>query len=98
MRGAGRTLKAARAVLHFWRSLHQRQICGSGNRSFRLHRALLLPELPHQRREGLGKGLRVEHLAEIFLSLQAQGAHNINLVTPGQWRPGLIAALTLPGQ
>ena len=45
--------------------------------------------------EGLGKEISVEHLAEIFLSLQAQGAHNINLVTPGQWRPWITAALDL---
>ena len=36
-----------------------------------------------------------KHLAEIFLSLQAQGAHNINLVTPGQWQPWIIAALDI---
>ena len=45
--------------------------------------------------EGLGKEITVERLAEIFLDLQAQGAHNINLVTPGQWRPWIIAALDL---
>ena len=37
----------------------------------------------------------MERLAQIFLDLQAQGAHNINLVTPGQWQPWIIAALTL---
>ena len=37
----------------------------------------------------------MERLAQIFLDLQAQGAHNINLVTPGQWQPLIIAALTL---
>ena len=37
----------------------------------------------------------MEHLAEIFLNLQAQGAHNINLVTPGQWQPWIIAALDI---
>jgi len=45
--------------------------------------------------EGLGKEITVEHLAEIFLNLQAQGAHNINLVTPGQWQPWIIAALDI---
>ena len=45
--------------------------------------------------EGLGREITVERLAEIFLDLQAQGAHNINLVTPGQWRPWIIAALDL---
>ncbi len=34
-------------------------------------------------------------MAEIFLELQAQGAHNINLVTPGQWQPWIIAALDI---
>ena len=37
----------------------------------------------------------MEHLAEIFLNLQEQGANNINLVTPGQWRPWIIAALDI---
>ena len=45
--------------------------------------------------EGLGKEITIEHLAEIFLDLQKQGAHNINLVTPGQWRPWIIAALDI---
>ena len=45
--------------------------------------------------EGLGKEITIEHLAEIFLGLQKQGAHNINLVTPGQWRPWIIAALDI---
>lgn len=45
--------------------------------------------------EGLGKEITIEHLAEIFLDLQEQGAHNINLVTPGQWRPWIIAALDI---
>ena len=36
--------------------------------------------------EGLGREITPEHLAGIFLDLQRQGAHNINLVTPGQWR------------
>jgi len=43
--------------------------------------------------EGQGKELTVSRLAEIFLDLQRQGAHNINLVTPGQWRPWIAAAL-----
>jgi putative pyruvate formate lyase activating enzyme len=45
--------------------------------------------------EGFGKELTVEQLAAVFLDLQRQGAHNINLVTPGQWRPWIIAALDL---
>lgn len=55
---------------------------------------LFLPELPHQRR-GTGQRDHDRTSAEIFLGLQEQGAHNINLVTPGQWRPWIIAALDI---
>ena len=51
--------------------------------------------------EGLGKEISVEHLAEIFLSLQAQGAHNINLVTPTHFADGIAEEIrtlgSLPG-
>ena len=40
-----------------------------------------------------GKELSVDRLAAIFLELQQKGDHNINLVTPGQWRPWITAAL-----
>lgn len=42
-----------------------------------------------------GKVITVERLAEIFLELQAQGANNINLVTPSHYVPQIIAALDL---
>lgn len=45
--------------------------------------------------EGLGKELSPERLAQIFLSLQEQGAHNINLVTGTHFLPGILAALDL---
>ena len=35
--------------------------------------------------EGFGKDISGTRLEEIFLELQAQGAHNINLVTPTQY-------------
>ena len=101
-RAAGQTASAGRAAPESGRAactsggaLHQRHPGPAARCFLRLHpQVLLLPELPHQRRR-LGKEISVEHLAEIFLSLQAQGAHNINLVTPGQWRPWIIAALDL---
>ncbi len=42
-----------------------------------------------------GKIVTVERLSEIFLSLQKQGVHNINLVTPTMFAPQIKTALTL---
>lgn len=42
---------------------------------------------------GLGKPVSVERLREIFHELIAQGAHNINLVTPGHFAPWVAQAL-----
>ena len=43
--------------------------------------------------ENFGKPLSVPQLAAIFLRLQAQGAHNINLVTATHYAPWVTAAL-----
>lgn len=45
--------------------------------------------------EGLGKEISPEKLAHIFLDLQEQGAHNINLVTGTHFLPGILTALDL---
>ena len=94
--GAGRTLKAARAALHFWEEPCISGTHGSGTVFFSgcTLKCCFCQNYPISA-EGLGKEITVERLAEIFLDLQAQGAHNINLVTPGQWRPWIIAALDL---
>ena len=94
--GAGRTLKAARAALHFWEEPCISGTRGSGTVFFSgcTLKCCFCQNYPISA-EGLGKEITVERLAEIFLDLQAQGAHNINLVTPGQWRPWIIAALDL---
>ncbi|MBQ8610883.1 MAG: radical SAM protein [Oscillospiraceae bacterium] len=42
---------------------------------------------------GFGKNISVEHLAEIFLQLQEQGAYNLNLVTAAPYLPFVIQAL-----
>ena len=42
-----------------------------------------------------GKEITVAQLRGIFLRLRDEGVHNINLVTPGQWRPWIIAALDI---
>ena len=92
--GASGTLKAARAALHFWEEPCISGTRGSGTVFFSgcTLKCCFCQNYPISA-EGLGKEITVEHLAEIFLDLQAQGAHNINLVTPGQWQPWITAAL-----
>lgn len=40
-----------------------------------------------------GRPVTPERLAEIFRELEAQGAHNINLVNPTHFVPAILAAL-----
>ena len=44
---------------------------------------------------GLGRAVSEEELAALFLDLQAQGVHNLNLVTATHFAPGVLAALAL---
>jgi putative pyruvate formate lyase activating enzyme len=46
-------------------------------------------------RGNFGREVTEARLAEIFLELQAQDVHNINLVTPLQYTPQIISALEL---
>ena len=43
----------------------------------------------------VGKKISIERLAQIFIELQAQGAHNINLVTPTHYTLQIIEALKI---
>ncbi|HIX32130.1 MAG TPA: 4Fe-4S cluster-binding domain-containing protein [Firmicutes bacterium] len=93
--GAG--LKAARAALHFWE-----EPCISGTRgsgtvffsgctlrcAFCQNRAISAG--------GFGKEITTARLREIFEELIAQGAHNINLVSPTQFTPWILEALAEP--
>ncbi len=92
--GAAGSLKAARAALHFWEEPCISGVRGSGTVFFSgcALRCCYCQNYPISA-EGQGRELTTDRLAEIFLALQAQGAHNINLVTPGQWQPWIVAAL-----
>ncbi|MFI3170035.1 MAG: 4Fe-4S cluster-binding domain-containing protein [Faecalibacterium sp.] len=97
--GCGKTLTVARAALHHWEEPCISGTHGSGTVFFS---GCTLKCCYCQNytisAEGFGKEITPNRLAEIFLSLQAQGAHNINLVTPGQWQPWITPALTLAKQ
>jgi putative pyruvate formate lyase activating enzyme len=45
---------------------------------------------------GFGRAVTVERLREIFWELAAQGAHNINLVTPTHFSEAILEALAAP--
>lgn len=94
MCGAGSTLKVARAALHHW---EEPCISGTGGSGTVFFSGCSLQCCYCQNykisAEAFGKEISVERLTEIFLGLQAQDAHNINLVTATQWLPWVISAL-----
>ena len=99
--GAGNTLRAARAALHRWE-----EPCISGEDTARGSGTVFFcgctlgcvfcqnGSISHG---GEGQEITDRRLSEIFLELQAQGAYNINLVTPTQYLPWIEEALRLCG-
>ncbi len=94
--GATDKVMVSRAALHMWE-----EPCISGTRGsgavFFANCTLRCIYCQNYKisHEGFGKEISVERLAEIFLELQDQGAHNINLVTPTHYLPSVIAALDI---
>lgn len=94
--GGGARIKAARAALHFWEEPCISGVRGSGTVFFSGCALRCCYCQNHAISAGnFGKEISVERLAEIFLSLQQQGAHNLNLVTAGHYLPWVCAALDL---
>ena len=88
--------KIARAALHRWEEPCISGTRGSGTVFFSgcgLRCAFCQNEAISQR--GEGQIVSVERLSDIFRELEAQGAHNINLVTAAHFVPAVIAALEL---
>jgi len=46
----------------------------------------------------LGKEVKIEDLAKMMLSLQNQGCHNINFVSPTIWMPQILKALVVAAE
>lgn len=95
--GANDRVEAARASLHQWEEPPISGTCGSGTVFFS-HCSLgcvFCQNREISRRDGFGKPLSIEELAQTFLSLEQQGAHNINLVTGVHYVPHIIQALSL---
>lgn len=95
--GANDQLEAARASLHLWEEPPISGTNGSGTVFFS-HCSLgcvFCQNRQISRRDGVGKALSIEDLAQTLLSLEQQGAHNINLVTGAHYVPQIIQALSL---
>ncbi len=94
--GCSSTLKAARAALHHWEEPCISGTRGSGAVFFSgctLKCCFCQNYLISQ--GSFGKEITPKHLGEIFLSLQEQGAHNIDLITATQFLPLILPALDL---
>lgn len=88
------TLKAARASLHMWEEPCISGTAGSGTVFFSgCNLRCIFCQNYHIALGEAGREISTKHLAEIFLSLQAQGANNINLVTPTHFVPQILLAL-----
>lgn len=87
-------LRIARAALHFW---EEPCISGSGGSGTVFFSGCSLHCVYCQNQKiangSIGKEIDTGRLAEIFLELQEQGAHNINLVTGGHYLFHIIDAV-----
>ena len=96
--GADDKLVVARAALHHWEepclSGAPEDARGSGTVFFS-GCALRCCSCQHYQisQQGVGKAITAQHLAEIFLRLQQNGARNLNLVTATQYLPWVLEAL-----
>lgn len=95
--GADDQVRIARAALHAWEEPPISGARGSGAVFFS-HCTLgcvFCQNRQISRRTESGKPVTIRRLAEIFAELEAQGAHNINLVTGSHYAPQIEAAIRL---
>ncbi|MCM1578588.1 MAG: radical SAM protein [Ruminococcus sp.] len=96
--GAGEKIQAAKAYLHRWEEPCISGTRGSGTVFFSGCGLKCVYCQNYRISAGnFGREITEERLAEIFLELQEQGAHNINLVTAAQYVPHIINALEICG-
>ncbi len=90
----GAELKLARAALHHWEEPCISGTNGSGAVFFSgCSMGCVFCQNQSISHGDAGVVIPKERLVEIFLELQEQGAHNINLVTPGHYTPHIIWAV-----
>lgn len=88
-------LRIARAALHHWEEPVISGVNGSGTVFFSgCNLRCVFCQNHDISAGGFGQEISAERLREIFENLIAQGAHNINLVTPTHMLPWILPALT----
>ena len=94
--GAGNELALARAALHFWEEPPLSGQRGSGALFF-VHCPLGCVYCQNRAiaQGDFGQQVSVERLAELCLELQAQGALNVNCVTPTHYTPQVAQAVRI---
>lgn len=93
--GAGEKIKIGRNALHFWEEPPISGENGSGTVFFsNCNMGCVYCQNYEISTKNSGKIITTEELTEIFLDLQNQKAHNINLVTPTHYIPQIARALT----
>lgn len=86
--------KIARAALHHWEEPCISGTRGSGTIFFSgCTLKCIFCQNYSLSHENFGKEVSVSRLSEIFLELEEQGAHNINLVTATHFLPSVLSAL-----
>ena len=94
--GAGALPRVARAALHFWEEPPISGTRGAGTVFFSgCPLGCVYCQNAAIAHRACGEELSVSRLAELFCSLQRQGAHNIDLVTPGHYADSVKEALLL---
>ena len=94
--GVGALPKIARAALHMWEEPCISGTRGSGAVFFSgCSLKCIFCQNEAISHGGEGEYVTPERLSEIFRELEAQGAHNINLVTAAQFVPAVIKALDI---
>lgn len=89
-------LRIARAGLHLWEEPCISGTRGSGTVFFSgCTLKCCFCQNYEISQENKGYNISVDELADIFLDLQEQGAHNLNLVSPTQFVPSVIKALDI---
>jgi len=93
---AGAAITAARAALHHWEEPCISGTYGSGTVFFTgCSLGCVYCQNYNISRNLAGKEISTERLADIFLELQGQKAHNINLVTPSHYVPSIVKSIRL---
>lgn len=92
--GAGAQVTVAKAFLHMWEEPCISGTHGSGTVFFAgCNLGCVYCQNYPISHQGVGRPITIERLADIFVELQSQGAHNINLVTPTPYTPHIIRAI-----